>query len=76
MYDLHLKGMVHGGCVFIFVPSTTLWLRFEDESFRGRGGGGGGGGGWGRDDENQSTMNMLQMSIGPITRARTENLQE
>ena len=26
------------GCVFIFVPPTTLWLRFEDESFQGMGG--------------------------------------
>ena len=26
-----------GKCVFIFMPSTTLWLRFEDEYFRRRG---------------------------------------
>ena len=44
MYYLYPKRMVHEGCVFIFVASTTVWLRFEDESFRGR-----------RSDENQSS---------------------
>ena len=37
MYYLYLKRMVRGGYVFIFVPSKILWLRFEDESFRGIG---------------------------------------
>ena len=37
MYYLYPKRMVRGGCVFIFMSSTTLWLRFEDESFRGIG---------------------------------------
>ena len=37
MYYLHPKRMDLGGCVFIFMSSITLWLRFEDESFRGRG---------------------------------------
>ena len=34
---LEPKKMDCGGCVFIFILATTLWLRFEDESFRGRG---------------------------------------
>ena len=34
---LEPKNDRRGGCVFIFMPSTTLWVRFEDESFRGKG---------------------------------------
>ena len=30
----------------------------------------------GRSDENQSIMDSLKMSIGPITRVRAEKLQE
>ena len=37
MYYLIPKKMECGGYVFIFIPSTTLWLRFGDESFRGKG---------------------------------------
>ena len=44
MYYLIPKRMDRGGYVFIFMPSTTLWLRFGDESFEERG-----------NDENQST---------------------
>ena len=33
LYYLYPKRMVCGECVFIFVPSTKLWLRFKDESF-------------------------------------------
>ena len=34
MYYLYPKMMVNGGCVFIFVPSTTLSLRFKGGMMR------------------------------------------
>ena len=37
MYYLIPKRIDRGGYVFIFMPLTTLWLRFGDESFRGKG---------------------------------------